>query len=652
MRDWLPHKVAALRATIHTKLLTVHVLIALLLLSAAGVGLYSLNEMNNRARETALLQRKIAAYRQLNHDTVAQLYGVSSALLQPEARSLATTLRQLKQFGYDLDRLQFLSQDELAAMEKIRNGFEEFIAVVSRTVELIRQGNVAKGRRLQMSVASPLAERLERYTNQLVNKAEADMIAGMVLINEAYARSQRIVIVCALASVVLALGLGYVISRSLIDPIQKMEAAMRQISSGNFSPRVEVFNRDELGTLAQNLNRMSEELGRLYAQLDAARERAERANLDKSLFLAAASHDLRQPMHALSLWVANLEVALDKNDTREARRAAAAIEDSSKSMSASFNAILDLSRFDAHAVAPVLARIDVSALSARVVKEFAPLAQQKGLELRLRRSARAPFFGISDEMILGRVLRNLVSNALKFCQRGGVVVGVIGGLDRVRIDVVDTGIGIAQRHWQNIFKEFFQVAGKSRGRQQGVGLGLSIVRKSIDLLDRHELDFFSHEGRGTRFSVTLPRVLADGRQSVARVTAPRSQRIAGSYIAVVEDEPLLLQGVVELLRNWGCLVVSGHSGSEMLAEVALNERIPDVLIADLRLDNGESGLDVVRALRKEVARSVPALVMTGDPVSGLALPIDSSTMRLVQKPIHSAQLHELLGELLPERQFV
>ncbi len=649
MMDWLPHRVAALRATIHTKLLTVHVLIALLLLSAAGVGLYSLNAMNRRAQETAQLQRKIAAYRQLNHDIVAQLYGVSTALMQPEAHRLDATLRQLKQFGYDLERLQFLSQDELVTMESIRAGFEEFISVVTRAVEMIREGKVAEGRLLQTNVASPLADRLERHTNQLVNKAEADMIAGTELANQAYGYSQRVVIACALVSVALALGLGYVISRSLIDPIARMEAGMRYLSSGDFSRRVEVPNRDELGTLAQDMNRMSEELGRLYAQLDAARENAERANLDKSRFLAAASHDLRQPMHALSLWVANLQVALDKNDRREARRATEAIESSCKSLSTSFNAILDLSRFDARALTPVLVHVDVGHLSERVVEEFGPQARQKGLELRLRRSAHGLIFALSDEVMLGRALRNLVSNALKFCDTGGVLVGVVGYTDRLRIDVCDTGVGIPEKHREDIFKEFFQIADK-RDRQQGAGLGLSIVLKSVGLLHGHELDFFSREGRGTRFSVSLPRVLGNGVKPAQNASAEWVQRIVGSYVAVVKDEPLVLHGVVALLKNWGCLVVAGHSGREMMDAMAQNERIPDLLIADWRLGNGESGFDVATRVNAEVGRNVPVLLMTGDPLR--ELPSDAPPMRLVHKPIDSAQLRELMEELLPERQFI
>ena len=165
-------------------------------------------------------------------------------------------------------------------------------------------------------------------------------------------RSRRTVVTCALISIVLALALGYTMSWSLISPIKQLEARMDQIAKGDFTNRVSVPNRDELGNLATDLNRMSDELGRLYAQLDAAREYAERANLDKSRFLAAASHDLRQPMHAINLWVGNLRVALDGADAASASRAAEAIEGSCKSMSASFNAILDLSRFEARGVKP------------------------------------------------------------------------------------------------------------------------------------------------------------------------------------------------------------------------------------------------------------------------------------------------------------
>ena len=406
MMQGLPRWVARRRATIHTKLLAAFLLIVLLLLITAAVGLSALSEMNRRAQETAQLQRKIAAYRQLSHDSITQLYGVSTALLQPEERRLDATLRQLKQFGYDLDRLQFLAQDEIAVMGRVRVAFEEFIKIVTRAVELIREGKSDEGRKLQLSVASPLADRLERLTNELVNKAEADLVGGIELANNAYVRSRQTVIVCAIVSLVLALGLGYMISWSIISPIKQMESRMSEIAGGNFANRVAIPNRDELGALAVDLNRMSEELGRLYAQVEAERENAERANLDKSRFLAAASHDLRQPMHALNLWVSNLGIALERHDRGAARHAKETIEGACKSMSASFNAILDLSKLDAGGVKPEMIDFDLSLLLQQIHAEFESLAQRKGVELRLRLSRVGPIYVRSDVVLLGRSLRN------------------------------------------------------------------------------------------------------------------------------------------------------------------------------------------------------------------------------------------------------
>ena len=519
--QWLPRWVARLKATIHTKLLAAFLLIALLLLSAAAVGLNALMEMNRRAQETAQLQRKIAAYRQLSHDSITQLYGVATALLRPEERRLDATLRQLKQFGYDLDRLQFLAKDEIEVMERVRVDFEEFIKVVTGAVELIRAGKTSEGQHIQLSIASPLADRLERLTNELVNKAEADLVGGIEIANNAYLRSRQTVVACAIVSLILALALGYMISWSLISPIKQMESRMAEIAVGNFANRVEIPNRDELGALAGDMNRMSEELGRLYSQVEAERENAERANLDKSRFLAAASHDLRQPMHAMNLWVSNLRVALEQNDRNAARLAAETIEGACKSMSVSFNAILDLSKLDAGGVKPEVSDIHLSRLLQQIQTEFEPLALQKNLQLRLRSSANAPVYVHSDPVLLGRSLRNLVSNAIKYTVEGGVVMGEITRGNVAEIAVYDSGIGIAPQFQEDIFAEFFQVGNRGRDQQQGMGLGLAIVRRSIEILDGHRLDFFSREGHGSRFSITLPRVIKTSEQIPSLDSSPR-----------------------------------------------------------------------------------------------------------------------------------
>jgi signal transduction histidine kinase/HAMP domain-containing protein len=265
----LPRIVARVPAKVHAKLLIAFFAITVLLIALGAVGLQALSDTNRRAKDLVELQRKIAAYRQLQHDTTAQLYRVASALLVHDERTLDATLRQLNQFGYDLDRLQFVAKDEVELLGQVRKDYDQFIQVVSQSVELIRAGKIAEGNQLQIAQANPLAERLERLMNQLVNRAEADMVASIEASETAYAHSRRIVIGFAVGSIALALLLGYAISWSVVGPVQQMDARFEEIASGNFSQRIDVPNRDELGTLAGNLNRMSEELGRLYQQLEA-----------------------------------------------------------------------------------------------------------------------------------------------------------------------------------------------------------------------------------------------------------------------------------------------------------------------------------------------------------------------------------------------
>jgi signal transduction histidine kinase len=261
--------IARVPAKVHAKLLSAFLAIVVLLIAVGAIGLLVLTHSNQRAKQLVELQRRIAAYRQLQHDTTAQLYSVASALLAPDERTLEATLRQLNQFGYDLDRLQFVAKTEVELLGEVRKDYDQFIQVVSQAVELIGRGKIDEGHQLQITQANALAERLERLMNQLVNRAEADMVASIEASDAAYTHSRWIVMGFALGSIALALVLGYAISWSVIGPLQQMDASFKEIASGNFSHQVQIPNRDELGTLGSNLNRMSEELGRLYQQLEA-----------------------------------------------------------------------------------------------------------------------------------------------------------------------------------------------------------------------------------------------------------------------------------------------------------------------------------------------------------------------------------------------
>jgi signal transduction histidine kinase len=493
---WLPDLVARAPVSIYTKLLAAFLTIAGLLIVVSAVGLAELEQVNQRASDLVKIQRKIAAYRQLQHDTTAQLYSVASALLVAEEKTLEATLRQLNQFGYDLDRLQFVGQDEIEIVARVRKDYEAFIAVVSEVIELIRAGNVAQGREAQIGRAGPLADRLERLTNELVNKAEADMLARVDESQQDYRRSQLLVIGFALGSLLLALGLGYSISWSLIEPVRRMDERFSELAAGNFAGRVKVANRDELGALAENLNRMSDELGRLYRQI-------ETANRHKSEFLANMSHELRTPLNAVIGFSEVLQERMFGELNEKQADYVNDIHSSGRHLLALINDILDLSKIEAGRMELEPSEFHLPAMLETALTLVRERAQRHGIALSLE---VAPGVGNvrGDERKLKQVTLNLLSNAVKFTPEGGSVrLGARMNGAAVEVSVCDTGVGIAPEDQPLVFEEFRQVGTDSARKAEGTGLGLALAKKFIEL-HGGTIKLESAPGRGSTFTFTLP----------------------------------------------------------------------------------------------------------------------------------------------------
>jgi signal transduction histidine kinase len=493
---WLVRLVARVPVTVHAKLLAAFLAIVVLLITVGAVGLQTLNTVNRRAENLVQLQRKIAAYRQLQHDTTSQLYSVSSAVLVPNERTLEATLRQLNQFGYDLDRLQFVAKDEVELLGRVRADYDQFIKVVTQVVDLIRAGKVAQGREVQLAQAGPLADRLERLTNELVNKAEAEMVASIDAAHEAYLTSRWEVIGFAVGAIALALALGYAISWSLIEPVRRMDERLKQIASGDFAGRVEIPNQDELGALAGNLNRMSEELGRLYAQL-------ETTSRHKSEFLANMSHELRTPLNAI---IGFSEVLLERMFGELNPKQDEYLQDimtSGRHLLSLINDILDLSKIEAGRMELELTKFDLPAAMENALTLVRGRAEAHAIALTRDVDRRLGEF-VADERKLKQVLVNLLSNAVKFTPEGGrVEVRAAPADGAVEISVSDTGVGIAPEDQEAIFEEFRQAGRDYTRKREGTGLGLALARKFVEL-HGGRIWVKSEVGKGSTFTFTLP----------------------------------------------------------------------------------------------------------------------------------------------------
>jgi two-component system, sensor histidine kinase len=626
--------VARIPARVQVKLLAAFLAIEFLLIVMGAVGLQVLSGVNVRTDELIKLQHKIEAYRQVQNDTTNQLYGVSSALLSSDDQNLSSTLRQLNQFGYDVDRLQFVAKDETELLARFRRDYDRFIEIVTRMVELIRADRAAEARRMQLTEAAPLADRLERLTNQLVNKAEADMVMGIEASSQAYATSRYTVVGFALGSSLLALILGYAISGSLIGPVTQVEARLSEIAAGDFSRYVHISNRDELGALAANVNRMSEELGRLYRKL-------EETDLAKSRFLAAASHDLRQPLHALTLFVTQLRGEKNRVEkTRLIGRVDAAVA----AMNELFNELLDISRLDAGVLVPSISQFPVNQLLDRIEMTFAAAAREKGLRLRVVSHGA---WVSSDFILLERILLNLLSNAVRYTEAGGVVVGCRRRAGALRIEVWDSGIGISQDQQRNVFGEFYQVPAVARDCRGGLGLGLAIVERLCRLLD-HPIELTSTPGRGSHFFVSVPLTAAVA--SPALLPQPAVDHAIGKSVVVIDDDALVLDGMRGVLKSWGCDVVTAISGDAALAALSEREQRPDIIISDYRLRDGKTGFDVIESIRRRFGTPIPAFLISGDTAPERLLEARASGYYLLHKPVLPMTLRSVVSQLLKDHE--
>lgn len=634
----------------HRMLLAAVLPVALIAVLLAAVFLFTrFDDINAAHRQRARsLARQLATASEygLFSDNVSQLRTLAGgALREADVRSVAILNAQGKVLAH-AGKPSYRTQPLLDRQE--REQFEP-----GADLDLLLQPVAA--------TQVPLDDLFEAQVSTVGGAAQtapAQLLLGHVLIEfsrESLNQRARQMLLTGIAitlggllfGVLLAVRLG----RGVIRPIARVSRLIERIGAGELSARAEVLPDDPLREVQQGLNVMAQRLEsgrdeleqRIATATQALREKkeeAETATRAKSRFLTAASHDLRQPMHALGLFVARLaQLPHDAPTTHLIGN----LEASVQALQELLDGLLDVSRLEAQAVQVQLRPFPLADLFEQLRASLALTAQQKGLRLRVRPT---PVWVLSDSALLHRVLLNLLSNALRYTHTGGALLACRSGADgqHVRIEVWDTGIGIAPEHQSAVFKEFYQIGNSERDRNKGQGLGLSIVEHSARLLG-YPLQMRSSLGRGTRFSLCVPLAppgVARERRSPLR---PRNfEDIAGLRVLVIEDDQLVRDALMSLLTSWR-VEVAVAEGLAMALALLKSGAAPEVIVADYRLRDGENGIEVIHQLRAMAGQPIPACLISGDADATLMQAAAAASLTLLQKPVRPAKLRSLLRRL-------
>lgn len=393
--------------------------------------------------------------------------------------------------------------------------------------------------------------------------------------------------------------------------------------------------------LAKNLNRSLSELIDLRNKNELLLEEAlqqkniaDNANTEKSRFLAAASHDLRQPLYALSL----LSEALDEQDKEKNRKdISRKIKASINSLETLFNALLNISRLDSGTITLEITNINLTELLAKLVDEFSPIASSKNLFLEWPKES---YWVRSDINLVEQILRNLISNALSYTDQGGVTIKVCESNQDIQITVSDTGQGIEEKHQAKIFNEFYQVNNAERDRNKGIGLGLAIVDRSIKLL-KSKITLTSTIGQGSSISFHLPK----GSAKVLSSPLIEQQALSTQLnleVIIIEDDKEVAEALQLLLTHWGCQLMIFSNGDDLIDQFKHTPITADSIISDFQLPGKYNGLELILRIKKMATHSIPALIITGNLTLAEKNGLKDNNVSILQKPASPSKIRAFL----------
>jgi Na+/proline symporter/signal transduction histidine kinase len=394
--------------------------------------------------------------------------------------------------------------------------------------------------------------------------------------------------------------------------------------------------------LERRVHERTKELTRLNAALERAKGEAEEANVSKTRFLAAASHDILQPLNAARLYVTSL---VERQGSGDDAQLVSNVDASLEAVEEILGALLDISRLDSGAMRPEFSSFRLDELMRQLEVEFAPLAREKGLELTFMPTSRSVR---SDRRLLRRLLQNLISNAIKYTPQGRVLVGCRLKGGRLRIGVYDTGLGIPQSKKRAIFREFHRLDQGAKVAR-GLGLGLSIVERIARVLD-HPIEVNSKSGRGSQFSFEVP--LAPTVPVGKREAAPQRvdvSQLADMVVLCIDNEPKILDGMGTLLGGWGCQVLKAPDLKTALSTMSEAKVAPSGLLVDYHLDGGNNGIEAIAALRWRFGQELPAILITADRSPAVREEARQRDIQVLNKPLKPAALRALLAQWRVQR---
>jgi signal transduction histidine kinase len=395
-------------------------------------------------------------------------------------------------------------------------------------------------------------------------------------------------------------------------------------------------------TLEKRVRERTDELLQLNKELALAKKRADQANMDKTRFLAAAGHDILQPLNAARLYTTTL---VENSTTEEQKRLTGNVEMALSSVEDILGAVLEISRLDAGAMKPHKGPVHLNTIFEKLKVEFAPLAEQKNLRLIIVPTSAIVY---SDPRLLKRLLQNLVSNALKYTQAGKVLVGVRGAGEELKVHVCDTGVGIGEKEQELIFQEFQRLDSGAKVAS-GLGLGLSIVERLSRVL-HHTIEVRSQENRGSCFTLTLlrsSRPLNNLPQQMSVPVIPQST-FKGVRILCIDNEPDILEGMVTLLNKWGCKVLPAEHRQAVINEIQ-SHGLPDLILADYHLDD-DTGLEVIKYVREHFQTDCPAALITAERSAELRQEAHDHAIGFLNKPLKPAALRAFITRMTQKRQ--